>query len=63
MLAFAGDRMSMDAAEADYEDMDDIVPSSLHKYSAEMRGGGFSYYAEGEEDAPLVVPSFNLSVL
>jgi hypothetical protein len=42
--------------------LEELVPSALHKYSAEMRDSGFSYYAEGEEDAPLVVPSFGLSV-
>ncbi len=47
----------MDYPYTDNED--EIIPSSLHKYSAEMRGSHFSFM---REDEPLV-PSFNLNVI
>lgn len=48
------------AMDYPYTDNDDeIIPSSLHKYSAEMRGSHFSFI---REDEPLV-PSFNLNVI
>lgn len=48
------------AMDYPYTDSDDeIIPSSLHKYSAEMRGSHFSFI---QEDEPLI-PSFNLNVI
>lgn len=48
----------MSRDEADGEDFEEIVPSSLHKYSAEMRGSKFNYITE---DEPLI-PSFDLNI-
>lgn len=42
------------------DEEEELIPSALHKYSAEMRDSQFSYFTD---DEPSLVPSFNLRVV
>lgn len=53
-----GGNYQVEVEGTDYEE-EDLVPSALHKYSAEMRDSKFCYIDENEA----VVPHFNLNFI